>query len=79
MITFQHIDSNGQINDIQTISNNIDSNKSTIENINSTMNSDDQIQEVYSDCNKFKIVFLFFGNIVISQSMTLQLIKPIWI
>lgn len=60
LITFQHIDSNGQINDIQTISNNIDSDKSTIENINSTMNSDDQIQEIYSDRNKFKIIYYFF-------------------
>lgn len=72
LITFQHIDSNGPINDIQTISNNIVSDKSTIENINSTLNSD-QIQEMYSDRNKFKIIFyfLFFGNIVIYQSMTL--------
>ncbi|XP_027853757.2 zinc finger protein 182-like isoform X2 [Aphis gossypii] len=51
LITFQHIDSNGPINDIQTISNNIVSDKSTIENINSTLNSD-QIQEIYSDLNK---------------------------
>ncbi|XP_026810472.1 zinc finger protein 665-like [Rhopalosiphum maidis] len=52
LITFQQIDSNGQINDIQAISNNVDSDKSTIENINFTMNSDDQFQDIYSDLNK---------------------------
>jgi len=60
LITFQHIDSNGQINDIQAISNNIDPDKSTIENINSTMNTDDQIQEIHLDRNKFKIIYYFY-------------------
>ncbi|XP_060880467.1 zinc finger protein 665-like isoform X3 [Metopolophium dirhodum] len=52
LITFQHIDSNEQINDIETISNNIESDKSTVENIDFTINSDDQFQEICTDFNK---------------------------
>jgi len=63
LITFQQIDSNGQINDIQTISNNVDSDKSTIENINFTMNSDDHFQDIYSDRNKFIYLIHFFIHI----------------
>lgn len=63
LITFENIDSNGQISDIQTISNDIESDKSTIENINFSMNSDDDFQNIYTDCNWFILynclLFLF--------------------
>jgi len=51
LITFKHVNSNEQTNDIQTISNNIESDKSTVENINFIMNSDDHFQKIYTDCN----------------------------
>jgi len=51
LITLQHIDSNGQINYIQAIPNNIRSYKTTTENINFTMNTDDHFPEIYTDCN----------------------------
>ncbi|XP_022167998.1 zinc finger protein 107-like [Myzus persicae] len=62
IITFQHINSNGQINDIQTVSNNIESDKSTIENINFTMNSDDHFQEIYTDLNKTDLDIMKTAN-----------------
>lgn len=49
LITFQHINSDGQIDNIQTIST-IDSEKPTIQNINFPMDSNNQFQDICTNC-----------------------------
>lgn len=53
LITFQHVDSNGQIDNIQTIST-IDSEKPTIRNVNFAIDSNNHFQDIYTNC---KLVF----------------------
>uniref|UniRef100_A0A2S2R835 Zinc finger protein n=1 Tax=Sipha flava TaxID=143950 RepID=A0A2S2R835_9HEMI len=51
LITFQHIDANEQIDDIRAIST-IDPEKSMIQNINFSMDSNNQFQDIYTNFNK---------------------------
>lgn len=52
LITFQQINSDGQIDNIQTIST-IDSEKPTIQNMNFTMDSNNQFQNICTNCKLF--------------------------
>ncbi|KAL4149327.1 hypothetical protein QTP88_003296 [Uroleucon formosanum] len=72
LITFEHIDSNESINDIETISNNIESDRSTIGNIDITINSDDCFQEICTDLNKTNLDIMKTTNDDINLTEHLQ-------
>lgn len=71
LITFQDINSSGQIDNIHTIST-IDSEKSAIQNIDFDISSNNDFQDTCTNC-KFYITIVL--NLLIYQIFVLQIIK----